>query len=408
MSPLPNGILIYGYSGMGKTLLMRSIENEALVPVYSLYASSMPLDDEDAMKEKVNNAFDKAIKTEPSILLIDDLDRFMDDPDLAGASKTFKYRLIDLWDNKMSSHTVLPIATTSKTDVSDLVDRTGRFERHYSLPRHGAHNRIELMNHLINQLGFKVEPTLDRVNHLYLYDSPGNIRHQLILAMQIAIKNTNKSIIREKDFLEARERTKTGMRTAESRMLSSEIWRTAIHEAGHTVASYASLFKETFVQASILPTVYSSGHTSYGIDGLLEQDDTKDTYNDLLMRLLAGAYAEKIFFSQHSNGSSDDIKRATTVASQMVYEYGMSDLGLRNYTGDTSYGDSFSLSPSMKMKVDEQINELLGNAEERVECVLAANKDLVESIANDLFERKILFKEDINVLVQKIGLVIPS
>ena len=323
-------------------------------------------------------------------------------------SKTFKYRLIDLWDNKTDYHKVLPIATTSKSDIGDLVDRTGRFESHYNLPRHGAHNRIELMQHIINELGFQVEPSLDRVNHLYLYASPGNIRHQIILAMQLAMKNTNKPLIREKDFLEARERAKAGMRTTESRLLSSEIWRTAIHEAGHTVASYASVYKDTFVQASILPTVYSSGHTSYGTDGILEQDDTEDSYNDLLMRLLAGAYAEKLFFNQHSTGCSDDIKKATTVASQMVYEYGMSGLGLRNYTGEMSYGEPMSLSSDMKLKVDEQINSLLRNAEKRTESIIEINKTLIEGIGKELFERKILFKEDIDALVEKLGYQMPS
>ncbi len=406
--PLPTGVLIYGQKGMGKTLLMRTIEEEARVPVHTLYASTMSLDDEDAMKETINAAFDKAIESEPSVLLIDDLERFLDDGDFADAVKTFKYRLVALWENKEIIHNVLPIATTSKISVSDLVNRTGRFERHFNLPRHGAHNRIELIQHMIDKLGFEVEPSLERVNHIYFNASPGDIGHQLRLAMQLALKNTNKAIIREKDFLEARERAKSGMRTPESRVFPSEIWRTAIHEAGHTVASFSSLYKDTFVQVSIIPTDYASGHASYGLEGLIEQDDTEDSYMDLLMRLFAGAHAEKLFFGQHSTGSMNDIKNATTIASQMVYEYGMSDLGLRNYTGEMSYGDSVPLSPDMKLKVDEQINALLKKAEDKAENILKTNKSLVEAIGEELFERKILFKEDIDALIENIGFKMPS
>lgn len=406
--PLPSGIMIYGQSGMGKTLLLRTIKKEAQVSVFTLFASNMQFDDEEAMIDSVKNTFENALAHEPSLILIDDLDWLLNGIYGNDLTNTIKSKLLDLWDNKMLSHQVLPIATTSNHDISELLERTGRFEQHLVLPKHGPNNRIELMDHIINQLNFQVNPSLTKVNHIYMNASPGDIRHQLILAMQIALKNTNQPIIRKKDLLEARERAKSGLRTPETRVLSSELWRTSVHEAGHTLATYATLYKDTFVQVSIVPTEYSRGHSSFGIEGMIEEVDTEMSYNSLIMRFLSGAYAEKNILGEHSTGCLDDIRKATTIATQMVYEYGMGELGLRNFTGEMDNGEYIPISSDMKLKADKNINKNINNLESVTNELIQNNERLLVVIAKELYNRKILFKEDIDEFVQDYGIIKPS
>jgi len=98
---------------------------------------------------------------------------------------------------------------------------------------------------------------------------------------------------------------------------------TAYHEGGHALV--ARLLPETDAvnKVTIIPRGRAAGVTWF----LPEERDFK--YKDQLESELAVAFggrvAEEIIFDRISTGASNDIKQATSLATKMVRNWGMSD-----------------------------------------------------------------------------------
>jgi len=59
---------------------------------------------------------------------------------------------------------------------------------------------------------------------------------------------------------------------------------------------------------------------------------------DTIVMALGGRVAEEIFFNRITTGASDDIKKVTQIAQQIVTVYGMSPaLGALNYAVEEGY-----------------------------------------------------------------------
>ena len=70
----PKNILFYGLPGTGKTMLVKAIANELEVPLYLIKATSLIGDHVGDGASKIHDLFEKAQKTSPSIIFIDEID----------------------------------------------------------------------------------------------------------------------------------------------------------------------------------------------------------------------------------------------------------------------------------------------------------------------------------------------
>ena len=161
-----------------------------------------------------------------------------------------------------------------------------------------------------------------------------------------------------------------------SRIDEKHLRKTAIHEVGHATVGYLLLnigFKKITCTAE-----------GMGALGYVESDDSNDSYthtkDQLLSRikmLLAGIGAEEVFLGVHQNGGSSDLRKATSIARDIITVFGMSDLGLAYVSRNNTEIE--------KLIYDEE-NRILDKCFKEVKQLISENKDKMQRVVDYLIE----------------------
>src|SRR6218665_3713222 len=111
---------------------------------------------------------------------------------------------------------------------------------------------------------------------------------------------------------------------------------TAFHEAGHALVAHYTKDSHPLHKVTIIPRGPSLGHTAY-IPEKEAYHVTKSQMQATLDTLMGGRVAEELIFGVEkvTTGASDDLRKATGIATSMVKDYGMSDkVGVRTFEED--------------------------------------------------------------------------
>ena len=132
---IPHGVLLVGPPGTGKTLLARACAGEAGVPFYSISGSDFVEMYVGVGASRVRDLFDKAKKTAPCIVFIDEIDAVgrQRGAGLGGGhderEQTLNQLLVEM-DGFGANEGVIVIAATNRADILDkALLRPGRFDR---------------------------------------------------------------------------------------------------------------------------------------------------------------------------------------------------------------------------------------------------------------------------------------
>jgi len=209
-----------------------------------------------------------------------------------------------------------------------------------------------------------------------------------------------------KHLEEARDRVLMGPARIKGRFPDEETNRnTAYHEAGHTLVAFFTKGATPLHKVTIIPRGASMGHTAM----LPEKDQYQVSRAQLLAQLdvmMGGRVAEELIFgSEHvTTGASDDLQKATELASSMIKKLGFSDkLGLRDFTVSDEHNTLINLnerSPQTNELIDQEINRLLHESYERAKEILTKNKKEHQLLADALLEYETLNAEEIRTIVE--------
>jgi cell division protease FtsH len=129
---------------------------------------------------------------------------------------------------------------------------------------------------------------------------------------------------------------------------------------------------------------------------------TRDYLETQLAILMGGRAAEQMFLQVETSGASNDIERATDIATHMVCNFGMSPLGplaFRKQGGDAE-GSKAGFSDETARKVDEEIRGLVTRGMELAARLLDERRDRVQAMAERLLEVETIDADEIRALVQ--------
>jgi cell division protease FtsH len=130
---------------------------------------------------------------------------------------------------------------------------------------------------------------------------------------------------------------------------------------------------------------------------------TRAEMQDQLAMLLGGRTAEELIFHEPTSGAANDIEKATSIARNMVTEYGMSErLGARKLgSGDSEpflgmdRSHARDYSEEIASAIDEEIRRLIEAAHDEAWEVLNEYRDVLDHLVLRLLEKETLSRKEV-------------
>ncbi|KAI5448571.1 Cell division control protein 48 C, variant 2 [Lathyrus oleraceus] len=170
------GILLHGPPGCGKTRLAHAIANETGLPFHHISATEVISGVSGASEEYIRELFDKAKRTAPSIVFIDEIDAIASKREnlQREMEKRIVTQLMTSMDEPESSDEprgyVLVIGATNRPDSLDpALRRPGRFDREFLVGVPDESARVEILSVLTRNL--KLDGSFDL--HKIARSTPG-------------------------------------------------------------------------------------------------------------------------------------------------------------------------------------------------------------------------------------------
>ena len=410
---IPQGVLMVGSPGTGKTLLAKAIAGEAKVPFFTISGSDFVEMFVGVGASRVRDMFEQAKKHAPCIIFIDEIDAVgrHRGAGLGGGhderEQTLNQLLVEM-DGFEGSEGVIVIAATNRPDVLDpALLRPGRFDRQVVVPLPDVRGREQIL-----KVHMRKVPISDGVNaRTIARGTPGFSGADLAnLVNEAALfaARANKRTVDMDDFERAKDKIMMGAERRSMVMGDEEKKLTAYHEAGHAIVGELVPEHDPVHKVTIIPRGRALGVTMF----LPEEDrysHSKTRLESEISTLFGGRIAEEIIFGVDAvtTGASNDIERATEIARNMVTKWGLSGkLGPLTYSeddGEVFLGKSVtkhkSVSDETSHAIDEEIRQFIDRNYERAEKMLNDNMDKLHVMAEALLKYETIDAKQIDEIM---------
>ena len=404
---IPKGVLLIGPPGTGKTLLARAVAGEADVPFFSISGSEFVEMFVGVGASRVRDLFDQARRNTPCIIFIDEIDAVgrQRGTGLGGShderEQTLNQILVEM-DGFDTDTSVIVIAATNRPDILDpALLRPGRFDRRVMLDRPDINGRAAILK--VHTKGKPLDKTVNlKVLAKGTVGFSGADLANLVNEAAILAARRNKKSVSMKEFDESVDRVIAGPERKSRKISLQEKEIIAYHEAGHALVARILPHADPVQKISIVARGMSLGHTKQ-----LPTEDryltTRSQIRDMLATLLGGHSAEELIFNEMTTGAQNDIERATKLAQAMVTSFGMSDkLGPRTFGNKEEMvflgreiAEQKDYSDETAKQIDDEIHNIIREAQETARRILTENKDRLVSIAKKLIAQETLEGEEL-------------
>ena len=396
---LPKGALLVGSPGTGKTLLAKAVAGEAGVPFFSISGSDFVEMFVGVGASRVRDLFKEAAKVAPCIIFIDEIDtigKSRDGSRFGGndeREQTLNQLLAEL-DGFDPSKGVIVLGATNRPEVLDkALLRPGRFDRRITVDRPNLAGRLATLQ--VHTRGIKLAEDVDLKK--VALATAGCVGADLAnLANEAALRAVRKGrkLVTQEDMLAAFEFVIAGSEKKGGVLTEFEKKLVAYHEVGHAMVAYKQKNAEPVQKITIVP--HTEGSLGYTLL-MPEEDKTNLRTRDELMAKIAvsmgGRAAEEVVMNTMTNGASQDIQEATSIARNMVAMYGMSDavgmvaLGsVRNQYLDGGYGLDCAQDTAAIM--DREVKRILDECYKDAVQVIRDNREDMDKVVAYLLEKE--------------------
>ena len=202
------------------------------------------------------------------------------------------------------------------------------------------------------------------------------------------------------DIIAAVDRVLCGMEKKNDLMTHEEKRRIAYHEAGHAIIGWLSEHVDPMLKVTIVPR--SNG--ALGFTQNLPKEIplySQEEMREMLVQLMGGRAAEKLFCGNMTTGASDDLSKATKLAYGMVAGYGFDEeVGPVNYQQEEE-GFQKPYSEATGKAIDDQARRILKESMVNAVKMLEANREKMVRIAELLLERETITSVDMEAICGK-------
>ncbi len=389
---IPRGLIFHGPPGTGKTLFAKGIAEALNAAIYIVSGPELKSKWVGEGEANIRRLFARARATAPSVIVFDELDsiaqaRSANASDGASqAAHSMVNQLLTEMDGFRKEQMVLVIGTTNFVDSLDPAFlRPGRFEYQIEIPYPEWEDRRAILD-LYNR---KFETGLDaaQIDRLAAWTgrstelgSPytGDHLSAMIKALKRYLINNGKEIADDETL-----RVWLESLVEEAKLSPEEERVVATHEVGHALMFF--LFNRQSEVTRI--TLETGGTDALGLVESISKRPYFYTEGRLRSEIgisLGGYAAEKIIFGEVSTGASQDLRKATAIATDMATVYGMAGTP-REFTFQNNRPDPYYL-PQLSPHINRIINEVF----QEVCAFIEKNRDRLEALVVELQKQRTL------------------
>ncbi|XP_075166068.1 ATP-dependent zinc metalloprotease YME1L isoform X1 [Haematobia irritans] len=401
---LPKGVLLVGPPGTGKTLLARAVAGEANVPFFH---AAGPEFDEVLVGQgarRVRDLFKAAKQRAPCVIFIDEIDsvgaKRTNSVLHPYANQTINQLLSEMDGFHQNAGVIVLGATNRRDDLDQALLRPGRFDVEVVVNTPDFTGRKEIITlYLAKILHDEIDlDMLARGTSGFTGADLENMINQAALRAAIdgAETVTMKHLETARDKVLMGPERKARLPDEEANLI------TAYHEGGHAIVAYYTKESHPLHKVTIMPRGPSLGHTAY-IPEKERYHVTKAQLLAMMDTMMGGRAAEELIFGidKITSGASSDLKQATSIATHMVKDWGMSEkVGLRTIESSKGMFPNESLGPNTVESVDAEIKRILNESYERAKAILRKHAKEHKALAEALLKYETLDAEDIKAIMK--------
>ena len=381
----PHGLLLYGVPGVGKSSFANSLVEACGREVFVCRKDKSNGD----FVNNIVHIFEKAAESAPSVVLLDDLDKFANEDEKRRDADEFV--TVQTCIDRVKDKRVFVVATANNIQkLPESLIRPGRFDNILELVCPKGQDAEDIVSHYIAKTPFVSNVDVRLIARLLEGKSCAELETVINQAGMYAVFDG-------RDKVEMRDMVKAILRiifqAPESFSENTEaLPLIACHEAGHALAA------ELLEPGSLnLVTVLKHNSVAAGVASIHRDEMypySKRLMENRVMYILAGKAATEICHGEVDTGSVSDMRRAFNIVHRFVDDY--CSYGFDKHVFDSqSSNEVFDRRDS---RVATEIKALYGKTKQ----LLETNKDKLYALIDRLVEEKTLLGDQVREIIQTV------
>lgn len=382
----PQGILLYGDPGLGKSLMAKSFITESGLPAYIVRRDK----GSDDFIGKITDTFEKAKKNAPAIVLLDDMDKFANEDDRHIDAE--EYVAVQAGIDEVKGCNVFVFATVNEIrKLPRSLIRSGRFDRKIEVNSPTDRDAEEIIKYYLAEKKVSDNVNMDDLVKMVSYGSCAELE-TILNEAAIGAAYARKEKIEMDDLVKSVLRMQYDAPDNFTKKSSDALKEIALHEAGHLVVS------EILTPGSVgLASLRTAGRDSTG--GFIHRcmPVTRRAHHILIS--LAGKAAVELYYSGVcASGCQSDIRKAANNIRDAISESGTGGFGMIDVANHRFPESSESFNSRNESVVHAELERYMFKTRE----ILIKNRDFLEKAAQMLSEKETLLYSDIRKLRESI------
>ncbi len=381
---MPRALLLYGEPGVGKTLMAETLIEESGRICFSCKKDRA----DGAFTDKIRETFKNAEENQPSIVFLDDMDKFAQD-NLREDSNKEEFAVIQSCLEDMKGKDVFTVATANDIfNIPRSLLREGRFGRQIKVETPSREDAVKIVARFLTNKKTAEDLTAEFAAEVSAGRSCAYLEN-VVNEAGLYAGYENRSTISRKDFIFAALRVSTQCLPSETTN-EKEKRKICYHEAGHAVAAALLGEKVALLSAKRYGDV---GGVCCSFDD--EEVLSFEKFKNIVVVSLAGKASAEIVYGVPDFGAGWDIKKASRLTERCVEELalkGFSRIYWKRYYSEKQ--------PIGRIdRIADSVSEILSEFYEETVALITKNRNLLDKVADALYEREFLVWDDVRAIM---------